>query len=102
MTAHDENMRKLERALTEAHRARRAPLLGQGWAEQIMRDIRHVGVPQPKSPRGIEHLVWQTAAIAAALALIVTISVVAWSQAPSKDGIGLLTEEFESAPLFFE
>ena len=102
MTAHDENMRKLERALTEAHRARHAPLLGQGWAEQIMRDIHHAGVLQPKPPHGVEHLVWQTAAIAAALTLIVTASMIAWSWAPSNEGMGLLTEEFESAPLFFD
>lgn len=94
-------MRKLERALTEAHQARQAPRLGPGWAEQVMRDIRSTE-PQPAQHIGVERLVWQTAAIAAALALIVTVSMVAWSQAPSKDGIGLLTEEFESAPLFFE
>lgn len=101
MTAQDERMRKLERALIEAHQAQQAPRLGPGWAEQVMRDVRSVET-QPAPHIGVERLVWQTAAIAAAVALIVTVSMVTWSQAPSNDGMGLLTEEFESAPLFFE
>jgi hypothetical protein len=101
MTMQNEDMRKLERALTEAHQARQAPSLGPGWAEQVMRDIRHVEV-QPKPQNGVEHLVWRTAAIAAAVTLIVTISMVVWPGTPSNEGMGLLTEEFESAPLFFD
>jgi hypothetical protein len=101
MTAHDENMQKIERALIEAHRARSAPPLGQGWAEQLMQDIHRAEV-RPKPLHGVEQLVWRTAAIAAAVALIVTVSIVAWSWAPSNEGMGPLTEEFESAPLFFD
>ena len=101
MTAHDENMQKIERALIEAHRARSARPLGQGWAEQLMQNIRRAEV-RPKPPHGVEHLVWRTAAIAAAVALIVTVSIVAWSWAPSNEEMGLLTEEFESVPLFFD
>jgi hypothetical protein len=101
MTAHDENMRKLEQALTEAHRAREAPLLGQGWAEQVMRDICYAP-PHPNLQHGVEHLVWRTAAVAATVALIVTASLIAWSWTSSNEGMGLLTEEFESTPLFFD
>jgi len=101
MTPEDENLEKLERVLTEAHRVRPVPILKPGWAEQVMRDIRNVEtLPNPQTC--VERIVWQTAAIAAAVALIVTVSMVAWSQAPLHEGMGLLTEEFESTPLFFE
>jgi hypothetical protein len=101
MRHNDENMQKLERALTEAHRARQAPLLGPGWAEQVMQDIRHAA-PQAEPGNGVESLVWQTAAFAAAAALIVMVSMVVWSWTSSNEGMGLLTEEFETAPLFFD
>ncbi|MBI3355616.1 MAG: hypothetical protein HY038_02365 [Nitrospirae bacterium] len=101
MASNDENMQKLERALTEAHRARQAPLLGQGWAEQVMQDVRHAA-PQAESKDGVEYLVWRTAAIAATIALIVTVSMAASSWTPSNEGMRLLTEEFETAPLFFD
>jgi hypothetical protein len=66
-----------------------------------MRDI-HSAETQPAPHIGVERLVWKSAAIAAAIALIVTVSMVAWSGTPSHEGMGLLTEEFESASLFFD
>ncbi len=101
MSSEDENLQKLERVLSEAHQVRHVPILKPGWAERVMRDVR--AVDTLANPHiYVERLVWQTAAFAAAVALIVTVSIVAWSQAPLHEGMGLLTEEFESTPLFFE
>jgi hypothetical protein len=104
MTPNDETMRKLEQVLTEVHRARQAPPLGPDWSEGVMRDVRRLAIQKVSKSvgRGIERLVWQTAGLAAAIALILTVSLIAWSSTPASEGVGLAAEEFDPVPLFLE
>lgn len=104
MAHNDKDMQKLDRALTEAHRARQTPLLGPVWAQRVMRDIRHAALQEERRSvgLGIEQLVWRTAAIATTAVLIVTVSMVTWSWMMSNEGVEMLTEEFESASLFVD
>lgn len=104
MAHNDKDMQKLERALTEAHRARQTPRLGTDWALRALRDIRHAAIQEGHRSigPGIEQLVWRTAAVAATVMLIVTVSMVAWSWTTSNEEVGMLTEEFESASLLFD
>jgi len=70
----DENLKKVERALTEAHRSRQEPSLGADWTLRVMRDIRRetAGHGQSMIALGLDRLVWRTAAVAAVLALVFT------------------------------
>lgn len=104
MAHNDNDIQKLERALTETHRARQASLLGATWAQSVMRDIsqraaqeRHRNIGP-----GAERLVWRTAAIAATVAVVLTIAIAAVSWTSSGESAGLLAEEFEFAPMFSE
>lgn len=104
MAQHDEDMQKLERALTEAHRARQEPSLGPDWARGVMRDIRHATVREEHRSivPGAEQLVWRTAAVAATVAVILAVSIAALSLTGSTESAGSLAEEFELALLFPE
>ena len=104
MADHDEDMQKLERALTEAYRARQEPPLGPDWARRVMRDIRLAATPEGRSGRlpGVEQLVWRTAAVVAAVAVILTVSIVAISPTSPTESTGSLAEEFELTLLFPE
>lgn len=104
MMQKDEDIQKLEQALAKAHRAREAPLFGPEWSEHVMRDVRRVAVQRARSSvvPGIERLVWRTATLAAAGALMLTISLIAWAWSPSSEDVGIVAEEIESAPLFFD
>lgn len=104
MAHHDEDMQKLERALTEAHRARQEPSLGPDWARGVMRDIRHAAAPEGQRSivPGVEQFVWRTAAVAATVAVILTVSIVAMSPTSSTESAGSVAEEFELTLLFPE
>ncbi len=85
----DENFKKLERALTEAHRSRQEPSLGADWTLRVMRDIRReaAGHGQSMMSLGLDRLVWRTAAVAAVLALVFTGSVLLYS---NQDAVELI------------
>jgi hypothetical protein len=104
MAHHDEDMQKLERALTEAHRARQEPPLGSDWARLVMRDIRHAATREGRRSMvpGVEQLVWRTAAVAATVTVILTVSILALSPTGSTESAGSVAEEFELALLFPE
>jgi len=104
MAMDDETRRRLEQAMVEAHRTRQVPFLGPDWSDAVMREVRRVAI---RSAHGngvtaIDRLVWRTAGIAAAVALVLTVSLITWSQTRSPDGGGLAAEELESAPWFFD
>ncbi len=104
MTPEDETMRKLEQALAKAHRARQTLPLGPEWTQRVMREVRRGGIQEgPASARfGLETFIWQSAGLAVALALILTVSLMIWSPSPSSEDIGAVAEEFEPTPLFHE
>jgi len=104
MAHHDEDMQKLERALTEAHRVRQEPSLGADWTRRVMRDIRLAATSEGRSSiaPAVEQLVWRTAAVAATVAVVLTVSIVALSPMSSTESTGSLTEEFELTLLFPE
>ena len=94
----DENFKKVERALTEAHRSRQAPPLGADWTLRVMRDIRLevAGHGQSTMALRLERLVWRTAAVAAVLALALTGSVWLNTDEDSLDLTALLSSELDA------
>jgi hypothetical protein len=94
----DEQLNKVERALTEAHRSRQAPSLGADWTFRVMQDIR-LGVaghgPSTMAP-GLDRLVWRTAAAAAVLALIFTGSVWLNTNQDTVELTALLSNELDA------
>ncbi|MBS0149535.1 MAG: hypothetical protein JSR31_01260 [Nitrospira sp.] len=73
----DEQLKKVEHALMEAHRSRQASVLGADWSFRVMRDVRREAAGHGPSTMalGLDRLVWRTATVAAVLALIFTGSV---------------------------
>lgn len=101
MTPEDNDLRKLEGALIEAYRSRPTPMLGPSWAHGVMRDI-HQLAPQSAQWSYLDHLVWRTAAIAVAFAIVLTVSVIVLSSPTGTQGTGLIAEELELTPLFMD
>ena len=93
----DENLKKVERALTEAHRSRQEPSLGADWTLRVMRDIRReaAGHGQSMMSLGLDRLVWRTAAVAAVLALVFTGSVLFYTNGGAVELTALLSSEFD-------
>jgi hypothetical protein len=104
MAYNDKDLEKVERVLAETHRTRHVPLLGPAWTQRVMRDIRSGAIREGNgnAGRGVEQLVWRTAAVAAAVAVVLTASIVAVSWTGSSESAGLLAEEFESVSLLPE
>jgi hypothetical protein len=93
----DEHLKKVERALTEAHRSRQEPSLGADWTLRVMRDIRREAAGQGQSmiTLGLERLVWRTAAVAAVLALVFTGSVLFYINRDAVELTALLSNEVD-------
>jgi hypothetical protein len=93
----DENLKKVERALTEAHRARQEPALGSGWAQYVMRDIHKMATGPERSMMslGFDCLVWRTAAVATILAVVFTGSVLFYTDRDAAELTALLSGEFD-------
>ena len=93
----DENLKKVERALTEAHRLRQEPSLGADWTLRVMRDIRReaAGHGQSKMSLGLDRLVWRIAAVAAVLALVFTGSVLFYTNRDTVELTALLSNEVD-------
>ena len=93
----DENLKKVERALTEAHRLRQEPLLSADLTLRVMRDVRREasGHGQSMITLGLDRLVWSTAAVAAVLALVFTGSVLFYTNRDSVELTALLSNEVD-------
>lgn len=94
----DENLKKVERALTEAHRSRQEPSLGADWTLRVMRDLRReaAGRGQSMMSLGFDRLVWRTAAVAAVLALVFTGSVLFYTNGDTVELTALLSSELDA------
>ncbi|TKS63316.1 MAG: hypothetical protein EWM73_01585 [Nitrospira sp.] len=93
----DDHLKKVGRALTEAHRSRQEPSLGADWTVHVMRDIRREANRQGQSMMvlGLEQLVWRTAAVAAVLALVLTGSVLFYPDRDAVELTALLSNEVD-------
>ena len=93
----DEHLKKVERALTEAHRSRQEPSLGTDWTLRVMQDIRREAAGHGKSMMslGLDRLVWRTAAVAAVVALVFTGSVLFYTSRDAVDLTALLSNEVD-------
>jgi hypothetical protein len=100
----DEDLKKLERALSDVHRSRRKPSLGADWTLGVMRDIRLEAAGRGRSRvlPGVARLVWRTAAVAAALALVLTSSVLFYTRGDASEPSVLWASEFDAAMPFIE
>jgi hypothetical protein len=100
----DGDLDTLERALTEAHRSRHEPVLRADWARHVMQDVRReaAGRRHPMEFPGVDRLVWRTAAAAAALALVLTGSVLFYTPGDATESSALWASEFDTAMAFIE
>lgn len=93
----DQNLKKVERALTEAHRLRQEPSLGADLTLRVMRDVRREasGHGQSMITLGLDRFVWRTAAVASVLALVFTGSVLFYPDQEAVELTALLSNELD-------
>ena len=93
----DDNLKKIERALTEAHRSRQEPSLDPDWTLRLMQDVRREanGHGQSMMTLGLDRLVWRTAAVAAVLALVFIGSVLFYTSRDAAELTALLSNELD-------
>ena len=93
----DENLKKVERALREAHQSRQEPSFGADWTLRLMQDVRREarGHGQSMMALGLDRLVWRTAAVAAVLALVFTGSVLFYTNRDTVELTALLSNELD-------
>jgi len=103
-TVDDERLRKLEQALTEAHRVRRSPPWQAGWVEGVMHEVRRVARCRPRDSRNsdVVRLVWRAAGCAAVLSMLLIVSLLMRSHTAVSEEGGLMAEDVEVGSLFFE
>lgn len=103
-TVDDKRLRKLEEALTEAHRVRPTPSWPEGWAEGVMQEVRRLARRQPRiSGHGdVVHLIWRAAGCAAVLSILLLVSFLMQSTRTVSEEGGLIAEDVEVGSLFFE
>lgn len=93
----DEDLAKLERALTEAYRSRQEPVFGADWVHHVMRDIRREEKQAAMPFAGIAFAVWRGAAVAATVALIVAASSLVYTGQSEGELTALLSDDLEAA-----
>ncbi|SLM46497.1 protein of unknown function [Nitrospira japonica] len=95
----DDELKKLERALTEAfHVPINRPASQGEMARRVMRTLRR---PADIPVSGLlDQFVWRVATIAAAVVLVVSMLTVHVSRTSTGESTLLLAEEFETTPLF--
>ena len=93
----DEHLKKVERALKEAHQSRQEPSLGADWTFRLMQDVRREarGHGQSMMALGLDRLVWRTATVAAVLALVFTGSVLFYANRDAAELTALLSNEVD-------
>ena len=100
----DDEVLKLERALTEVYRSQSEASSGSvEVTQEVMRQIRQLTSSKNSvwaQSSVLDQLVWRTAAITAAVVMIVTILTVETLRTTADESGVLLADEFESAPLF--
>jgi len=95
----DDELKKLERALTEAfHVPVERPADHGEMARRVMRTLRRSADSLPSGL--LDQFVWRVATIAAAVVLAVSVLTVQVSRISSGERTLLLAEEFEATPLF--
>lgn len=106
MTTQDnEHRHKLEQTLIKAYRARQTPPWESGWNEGVMQEILRVARQPPSVGQhgGLAVLVWRTAGLAMALAMLLTVSsLLMRSPKAMGDEASLVAEDVAVDTLFLE
>lgn len=101
----EEDLRKVERALAEAHRARPYPVFGADWARHVMQDIRREDDGERRPPMwslGIDRLVWRAASIGVMLAVILAGSTMFYAGQDEGVDAALASDECETVASLIE
>jgi hypothetical protein len=105
MRLKDDDIKKIERVLAEAHHTRQAPSLGAGWTRHVMEEILHRPVSVENRQcldEGTDQFIWRFAAIACLCALIFTGSIVMYGNASTTEIAGSLSEDLDTGASLIE